>query len=156
MKEKKRPDLVEEQDIISRNAGSLSGFASYRPTTTNLWFDGFSALTTLTSITNLNTSSTTDMGYMFRGCTSLKTLPLSSLNTANVTNMYSMFDGCTSLTTLDLSTFDMSKVTSSNYMVRNCSALKSITIPATMTKAQGRLVHRPLHHHRPLWLQVRR
>ena len=113
-----------------------ASFASYRPTTTSLWFDGFSALTTLTSITNLNTSSTTNMGYMFRGCTSLKTLSLSSLNTSNVTNMYSMFDGCTSLTILDLSTFDMSKVTSSNYMVRNCSALKSITIPATMTKAQ--------------------
>ncbi|MBO4850955.1 MAG: C10 family peptidase [Prevotella sp.] len=114
-----------------------ASFASYRPTTTDYWFEGFSALTTLSSITNLNTSSTTDMGCMFKGCKSLKSISLSSFNTSKVTSMYSMFDGCSSLTTLDLSTFDMSKVTSSNYMLRDCSALKSITIPATMTNASA-------------------
>lgn len=60
-------------------------FASYKPTSTALWFDGCSKLTTITGIENLKTDEVTNMEYMFRYC-ELTNLDLSSFNTAKVTD----------------------------------------------------------------------
>ena len=75
-----------------------SSFASARPTTCYSWFADMTALTTVTGLTYLNTSSTTVLEKMFYSCSALTSLDLSKFNTAKVTNMKNMFDGCTGLT----------------------------------------------------------
>ena len=47
---------------------------------------------------NFNTSNVTNMGSMFRDCSSLTSLDLSNFNTANVTSMDYMFSECYKLT----------------------------------------------------------
>ena len=76
----------------------------------------------------INTSSVTNMNYMFGYCESLTSLDLSSFNTSNVTEMNSMFKGCGALTSLDLSSFNTSNVTDMNYMFGKCSALTSLDL----------------------------
>ena len=75
-----------------------------------------------------NTSNVTNMGSMFRDCSSLANLDLSSFNTSNVTNMWYMFYNCSSLTSLDLSIFNTSKVTDMGYMFSVCSSLTSLDL----------------------------
>ena len=67
----------------------------------------------------LDTSSVTDMQYMFDECTNLATIPL--LNTSSVTNMSYMLQDCENLTTIPL--LNTSSVTSMSYMFRGCRRL---------------------------------
>ena len=64
----------------------------------------------------------TDMTLMFRGCSSLTSIP--QLDTSNVTNMYGMFFDCSSLTSIPQ--LDTSKVKHMEGMFRGCSSLTSI------------------------------
>ena len=89
-------------------------------------FEGFVALTTISGIGNLNTSSVTDMGDMFCGCGSLTTLDLSGWNTSSVKSMSSMFAICNNLTTLDLSNWDTGSVEDMSDMFNNCQNLSAI------------------------------
>lgn len=105
-----------------------SSFANARPTTTAHWFNGCTALTSISGLGNLNTSEVTSMYAMFNGCSTLKALNVSKFNTANVTNMSYMFNSCTTLTTLDLKNFDTSKATNMSYMFNSCAALQTIEV----------------------------
>ncbi|EIA7426082.1 BspA family leucine-rich repeat surface protein [Listeria monocytogenes] len=67
-------------------------------------------------VSGLNTSSVTDMAYVFADATSLKELDLSNFDTSSVTTMRGMFANCTSLEELDLSNFDTSSVTDMSSM----------------------------------------
>ena len=69
-------------------------------TTMSEWFSGFTALTTIEGLTNLDTSEVTDMNGLFFECGELTSLDLSSFETANVENMEMMFDSCSSLKTI--------------------------------------------------------
>ena len=80
-----------------------------------------------------NTSNVTNMGSMFRDCSSLANLDLSSFNTSNVTNMLYMFYNCSSLTSLDLSIFNTSKVTDMSEMFDGCSSLTSLDLSSFNT-----------------------
>ena len=131
------PGWSEKNASVTEVAFDAS-FQTARPTTTYKWFSEMTKLTKITNIGYLNTSSTTNMGLMFNGCSALTSINLSKFNTTNVSNMNYMFDGCSALTSLNLSKFDLSKVTASSYMLRNCKAIKSLSIPATMTKAHER------------------
>ena len=84
----------------------------------------------LTSIdlSGLDTSSVTDMGYMFAGCESLTDLDVSGFDTSSVTDMRFMFYSCSSLTLLGLSGLDMSNVTNVRGMFYLCSGLTSIDL----------------------------
>ena len=82
-----------------------STFSNYRPTTCYRWAYGMNNLTKVTNISYLNTSSVTNMAYMFHICNKLTSLDVSGFNTSNVTDMQSMFRGCSSLKTLDVSNF---------------------------------------------------
>ena len=53
-------------------------FADARPTSCYGWFQNFTALTTIEGMEYLNTSETSDMSYMFYGCTSLSSLTIGS------------------------------------------------------------------------------
>ena len=70
-------------------------------------------------VSNLDTSSVTNMYGMFRGCSSITSLDLSNFNTSNVTDMYQLFYDCKVLSNLNISNFDFTKVTSYAYMFNN-------------------------------------
>ena len=78
----------------------------------------------ITEAPALNTSSVTDMRYMFSNCASLTTVP--QYNTTNVTQITRMFENCTSLTTIPL--LDFSNVTTGTNVFDGCSAL--VNVPA--------------------------
>jgi len=81
-----------------------ASFADYRPTVCFRWFHGFTALTTLTGLENLNVSEATTLREMFSRCTKLTTLDLSSFDTHKVTTMNNMFYQCYDLVTIYAST----------------------------------------------------
>ena len=89
--------------------------------------DSFYGCTALTYASNgylktISTASSTQS--MFRGCTSLTSVPL--FNLSKVTNTLAMFRDCTSLTSVPL--FDLSKVTNISYMFHNCTGLTSVPL----------------------------
>ena len=86
--------------------------------------------TNLTSLdlSSFNTSKVTNMSNMFKSCPSLTSLDLSSFNTSKVTNMSSMFESCTNLTSLDVTSFDTSKVTDMSRMFASCTNLTSLDV----------------------------
>ena len=128
--------------------------ADFNGNSTKALFNGFSKLTAISGIGNLNTANVEDMNNMFANCSSLTTLDLhtfntakvtnmslmfyhcsgltslrvSKFNTANVTNMLQMFDGCSLLTILNLSSWNTAKVTSMTSMFQGCSALVTIYV----------------------------
>ena len=144
-----------DKDEIKKNVTTVvfdKSFAAASPTTCRSWFNGFSQLTEIKGIKNLNTSEVRYMSYMFAGCSKLKsvdltymnlqnvedmdnmfyyclvlkTVYLKGLNTSNVKNMKSMFELCISLGYLDLSSFDTQKVKNFERMFYGCSSLKAI------------------------------
>ena len=143
------------KDEIKKNVTTVvfdKSFAAASPTTCRSWFNGFSQLTEIKGIKNLNTSEVRYMSYMFAGCSKLKsvdltymnlqnvedmdnmfyyclvlkTIYLNGLNTSNVKNMKSMFELCTSLEHLDLSSFNTQNVKNFQKMFYGCSSLKAI------------------------------
>ena len=105
-----------------------SSFANYYPTSTALWFSGFSNMTTINGMENLRTDNVTDMNMMFLSCTSLESIDVSHFNTAQVADMSSLFAECASLTELDLSSFQTSAVTNMEWMFYTCSSLQKILV----------------------------
>lgn len=88
---------------------------------------GFSNLTSIEGMQNLDTSQTTDFTGFFSGDAQLQSIDLSHFNTQNATEMYDMFNGTKSLTNLDVSNFDMSHVVDMWGMFSNMYRLQSIT-----------------------------
>ena len=124
----------EWQDKVCTSVVFEESFSKARPTTCASWFTGQRTLTSITGLKYLNTEKVTNMGSMFRYCTSLKNLDLSTFNTKNVTDMSAMFIWCTSLESLDVSSFNTEKVTDMQYMFYNCDALKLIDVSSFNTK----------------------
>ena len=144
-----------DKDDIKKNVTTVvfdESFAAARPTTCKYWFNGFSQLTEIKGIKNLNTSEVRYMSYMFAGCSKLKsvdltymnlqkvedmsymfnyclvlkTIYLKGLNTSNVKKMNSMFELCKSLKHLDLSSFNTQNVEKFQRMFYECNSLKAI------------------------------
>ena len=67
----------------------------------------------------LDTSSVTNMDFMFYNCTNLTEIPL--LDTSSVISMYQMFYKCTNLATIPQ--LDMSSATDTRYMFTDCASL---------------------------------
>ena len=109
-----------------------SSFASARPTTTYEWFEGCHNLTNISGIQYLNTSSVTNMSWMFYDCISLTSIDVTGFDTSNVTNMERMFacddNNESKLTYLDVSGFDTRKVTNMSNMFWNCVSLKELDV----------------------------
>ena len=95
-------------------------------------------LTELIGLETLDTSSCTDMSYMFFNCRSLKNIDVSNFDTSKVTTMFHMFCDCSSLESLDMSHFDTRSVATNSYpstdaygfqyMFTRCSALKKVIL----------------------------
>ena len=93
------------------------------------------ALTEL-DVSGFDTSSCTDMSYMFSiydGENDVTTVDLTGFDTSNVTNMQGMFDGWGSLTNLDLSSFDTSNVTDMSCMFYECARLINLNLSSFNT-----------------------
>lgn len=87
----------------------------------------FSNLNNLTSVSfvNVDSSKTTDMGWMFTGDSSLQSINFGDLDTSNVANMEEMFSDDEALSTVDLSSFDTNNVTNMDDMFSS-TGLKTI------------------------------
>ena len=91
----------------------------------------FSYLTNIKELIFLkfdDSSLVTNMGAMFRGCTSLQKLDLTILNTEKVTNIGHMFNLCESLTSLDVSNFNTNNIGDINNFINGCSSLTSLNV----------------------------
>ena len=91
-------------------------------------FKGFTALTSVSGVSNALKADTWTASQMFQNCSELTTIDFTGVNTGNVYYMDSMFAGCSKLTSLDLSMFDTSKVESMYGMFDGCSSLISLNI----------------------------
>ena len=83
---------------------------------------------TITGLENLDTSLTTNMGYMFNGCRNVTSLNVSNFDTTNVTAMSFVFSNCHSLTSLDISHFNTANVTTMEYMFNGCVGFTSLNL----------------------------
>ena len=112
---------------FSQTAILCSDWDTSSVTDMSYMFSDCYALTSL-NISNWNTSNVTNMNSMFSNCNALTSLDISDWNTSSVTNMNSMFSGCDALTSLDISDWDTSSVTNIGHMFRECYALTSLDI----------------------------
>ena len=110
--------------------GSCKNFSG---TSLRSLFIGFSGLTTINGLDNLNTANVQDMEYMFADCSSLTSLDLSSLNTASLTTMSNMFAYCSKLTTVDLSSWNTENVEVTSSLFINCSELTTVDLSSWNT-----------------------
>ena len=78
--------------------------------------------------TNFDSSSVTNMNWLFYGCNSLKSIVFSNFKTNKVTSMNSLFYGCSSLESLNLSSFNTSLVANMNNLFYGCTSLKLLDI----------------------------
>ena len=97
-------------------------------TSTAYWYDAFSNLSAIESVSNLNTGNVTDMSFMFYGCSNLANIDLGNFNTSKVTDMSGMFSYCSSLRSLNLDNFKTDSVTNMRGMFRDCSGLLSLDL----------------------------
>ena len=76
----------------------------------------------------LDINNVTDISEMFKGCSSLISLPdISNWNTENINKMSGLFEGCSSLKSLpDISKWNMNNINHINAMFKECSSLKSL------------------------------
>ena len=102
--------------------------SSYDGTTLQSLFSGFSKLTDISGIDNLNTNNVTSMRLMFSKCSSLTTLDLHTFNTAKVTDMSMMFYQCYGLTSLRVGSFNTANVTNMKQMFQECSSLAKLNL----------------------------
>ncbi len=102
--------------------------SSYDGTSLESLFSGFSKLTDISGIDNLNTENVTTMRLMFAECSSLTTLDLHTFNTAKVTNMSLMFYRCSGLTSLLVGSFNTANVTNMLQMFQECSSLAKLNL----------------------------
>ena len=109
-------------------------FAQARPITCYSWFNGFSKLSTIEGIENLNTSNVTGMAYMFLNCSGLTSLDVSHFDTQKVKYMFGMFYGCKKITSLDVTQFDTQNVTDMSYMFVDCSKLATLVLSSFSTQ----------------------
>ena len=101
-----------------------ASFANAKPTSCYKWFCGCGNLAQIEGIEYLNTEEITNMAWMFKGCSNLKSLDVSKFNTAQVTDMSYMFTHCWGLESLDVSRLNTENVTNMENMFLYCSNSK--------------------------------
>ena len=89
----------------------------------------------------INTSSITDMRYLFMNCKKLTSIDLSYFDTRSVINMTSIFGHCETLTSIDASSFNTSKVKMMYDLFAYCYNLVSVNVSSfdtsKVTNMQG-------------------
>ncbi|WP_125589280.1 BspA family leucine-rich repeat surface protein [Companilactobacillus jidongensis] len=158
---------------LESDASGNSPLAAYKDTTTKVdfadkvtagsslknLFNGFTNLTTITGLNNLDTSNVTNYSYMFNNCTSLTNIDISNFKTTvdsptdlqymfandaklatitmggftvpNVSDIQDMFVRCSALTGVDLSGLNTTNVNNFSEMFMSCSSLSSLDLTHT-------------------------
>jgi len=98
-----------------------------RPGDTYGWFSGMRNARAVEQISNLNTSSATNMAAMF-SMSGFKSLNLATFNTSKATTMSEMFAYCSDLENLAISSFDTSNVEDMAWMFLGCTSLSNVDI----------------------------
>lgn len=95
----------------------------------------FSVLQNAASIdlSELDTSSVTNMYSTFENCASAVTIDVSTWDTSSVTNMAYMFSGCSALTTLDVRKWNTACVTRFSHIFNACEALETLDVSNWVT-----------------------
>ena len=85
-------------------------------------------LTSITNISNWNTSFITDISNLFSNCTLLTSIPdISNWDTINVTNISNLFYHCISLNSIpDISKWNIENVTNMSYLFYDCKSLTTL------------------------------
>ena len=124
-----------------RNWGDVGFVALYAA------FFGCSNLTSVTSYT-ADTSSVTNMSYMFRACSGLTSLDVSGFDTSSVTNMSGMFNGCSSLGVVSISGWNVASATNgTNFMSGANLALDTTEYEALLVAWEGQAVQNTVTWH---------
>ena len=107
---------------------ALSDWDTSSVTNMSWMFDCASALTNIDGASSWDTSSVTNMSWVFSGATALTNIDgASNWNTGSVTNMSEMFYDASSLTNIDgASSWDTSSVTNMYELFRDASSLTNI------------------------------
>lgn len=113
----------------------------------NKYFDGLSNLSTI-DVSKLNISNISDLGYYFRGCSSLYELDslganhgVAYWNTKKVTNFSGMFTGCSSLRILRLNFWDTRNVNTMNTMFAGCTNLETLHLEGWDTQSVNLMIN---------------
>jgi len=126
------PDTFLNLFLNCENLTTISGIENWDTSSvTNMFyvFDGCKKLTTL-NISNWNVESVEDFSRMFARCTKLSNLNLSNWSTSsNVESIFGMFYECEALTSLNLSGFDTSGVSRNDmaHVFNGCTSLSTVT-----------------------------
>ncbi len=105
-----------------------------KPQAMTAWFAGCSQLVDILHIDRLDTSATTDMQFLFHGCSSLEYVDVFGFDTSNVERMNAMFHDCSALEGVNVSSFDTANVVSMAAMFQNCSALSVLDVSRFSTR----------------------
>lgn len=117
------PEWISKNSYVKKVVFDAS-FANARPASCYKWFCGCANLAQIEGIEYLNTEEVTNMAWMFKGCSNLKSLDVSKFNTAQVTDMSYMFTHCWGLESLDVSRLNTENVTNMENMFLYCSNSK--------------------------------
>lgn len=117
------PEWISKNSYVKKVIFDAS-FANARPASCYKWFCGCVNLAQIEGIEYLNTEEVTNMAWMFKGCSNLKSLDVSKFNTAQVTDMSYMFTHCWGLESLDVSRLNTENVTNMENMFLYCSNSK--------------------------------
>ena len=109
------PEWISKNSYVKKVVFDAS-FANARPASCYKWFCGCVNLAQIEGIEYLNTEEVTNMAWMFKGCSNLKSLDVSKFNTAQVTDMSYMFTHCWGLESLDVSRLNTENVTNMENM----------------------------------------
>lgn len=122
--------------ISGNGSGKIFAPADASHLFADVWLDtgNYRTVADIEGLNYLDTTYTTDMNTMFRGCQAL-VIDTSGFNTSNVTNMEDMFGDCDNITTLNLSNFDTTNVLSIAGMFTNCDNLQTLNLTSFNTAA---------------------
>ena len=103
-----------------------STFSRIRPRYLANWFNGFTSLTNVEGIANLNTSETIKFSSMFSGCSNLESLDVSKFDVSAAQSLDRVFYGCSKLQTLDVSGWRAIRANTLKEICSGCTALTSL------------------------------
>ena len=116
---------LKEIDVTNWNTSSLQNIYGA--------FSGCSSLMTI-DMRNWDKSKIKEsMKYLFKDCTSLKSVYLGEFDASNLTDISQVFQGCSSLTELDLSNFKTSQVKTLSSMFEGCKSLTELDLSGFYT-----------------------
>lgn len=99
-------------------------------------FLGFTNLTEIQGMQNLNVGNITNMSAMFKNCNKLQSVDLSGFKAVKPVDMMNVFSGCNNLTSVNLSNLDLTDVKKYTNLFYNCNKLKNIVWPENISENQ--------------------